>query len=40
MSVIRIEQAIGPEIYALAGLVAGIVTLVAISRLRRRVLIK
>jgi biotin transporter BioY len=40
MSVIRIEQVVGPEIYALAGLVAGAVTLVAITRLRRRVLIK
>jgi hypothetical protein len=39
MSVIRIERVAGPEIYALAGLVAGAVTLVAITRLRRRVLI-
>ena len=40
MAVIRVEQVVGPEIYALAGLVAGAVTLAAITRLRRRVLIK
>ena len=40
MSVIRVDQGSGPEVYALAGLVVGIVTLVAISRLRRRVLFK
>lgn len=40
MSVIRIEQGTGPEFYAMAGLVAGALTLVAISRLRRRVLLK
>jgi hypothetical protein len=40
MSVIRVQQSTGPEIYALAGLVSGMATLVAISRLRKRILIK
>ena len=40
MSVIRVAQGAGPEVYALAGLVVGTVTLVAIPRLRRRVLFK
>ena len=40
MSVIRVDQGAGPEVYALAGLVVGTVTLVAISRLRRRELFK
>jgi hypothetical protein len=36
MSVIRVDKSAGPEIFALAGAVVGAVTLVAISRLRRR----
>jgi hypothetical protein len=40
MSVIRIDEVAGPKIYILAGLVAGAVTLVAISRLRRRLILK